>query len=215
MANASTRTSDRKALNQAFVFYTAIRERRYFSEIPRSQNAALKVKMLRYYARFLMLCMLRNQKDMARLLLKEFGGFVEEYIRGKTSDGEAWQAVLVEITNFMDAESSFIPNGIEEINLDNLLLIDTKGRLRLQQAVLVGNCKDQQKFSDLTLDVFRMHTLIERITESLDTKTGSEEIKTKITLPTKSPKDYHQVQIRQSSKVLPAGIYSSSTQQEQ
>lgn len=61
----SLRTSETNYLMEAFVFYEAIRSRQYFKEVLDTKNPMLMVKKLRYYARFVVVCLLLNKKDVS------------------------------------------------------------------------------------------------------------------------------------------------------
>lgn len=127
------RTSDYKYLVEAFSFYEAIRDRNYFfkeknessmvgaenvtgnytenqlntaNSLTAHKNPALFVKKLRYYARFCVICLLLDKKEMAGTLLQEFKAAVEEYCKTfKPVDGNEWNIVLQEMSNFLDVRS--------------------------------------------------------------------------------------------------------------
>merc|ERR1711959_101055 len=55
------RTSEALYLQESFVFYDAIRSRLYFKDILEQRNASLVIKKLRYFARFVVVCLLLDR----------------------------------------------------------------------------------------------------------------------------------------------------------
>ncbi|KAM3588973.1 hypothetical protein VKS41_001404 [Umbelopsis sp. WA50703] len=167
------RTSETNYLNEASVFYQAIHDRQYFKDILDVKNPALMIKKMRYYARFIVVCLLLNNNDDIRYLISELEGFVDEYVKTfKPGDANEWHMVIEEITTFMDAEKKLIPINTEKkpVSVAHRLPAyskpskdkDTAPKLRLQEAILVGNYQKQIKFSELTLDMYRMLQSLEK-----------------------------------------------------
>ncbi|KAI7897571.1 uncharacterized protein BX663DRAFT_565423 [Cokeromyces recurvatus] len=168
------RTSETNYLHEAYVFYEAIHERQYFKDILEVRNAALMVKKMRYYARFIIVCLLLNRNENIRLLISELEGLIEEYTKSyKPPDAKEWQRVLDEISNFSEAEKKLIPINLDRTpdKIDHRLPFHIPERnmghtniakLKLQEAILVGNYQKQIKFSELTLDMYRMLQSLER-----------------------------------------------------
>lgn len=75
--NYYLRTSDVKFLTEAFIFYEAILTRDYFKDD--DKDAFLANKQLRYFARFIVICLLLNRREKVQLLMRELrtlvGGF--------------------------------------------------------------------------------------------------------------------------------------------
>ncbi|KAG0334729.1 hypothetical protein BG004_000289 [Podila humilis] len=158
-------------LQDSYIFYEAIRERRYFSEISEIKSSALMIKKLRYYARFTVVCLLLNNRDIMTSLKEELTDLVNEYITVyRPPDASDWQLVLQEVSSFTNAErklypvtqnGSFLPvvrrlqtNKVVAAALDK----DTSTtKLKLQDAILI-------KFSELTIDMFRILQSLERET---------------------------------------------------
>jgi hypothetical protein len=149
----------------------------------------LMVKKLRYYARYIVVCLLLRKTKQVRDLIKEFGRQIDDYVKTyDPSDQLEWQLVKNEINEFMDADAilNIENNGMENrsnaITLTNRLDTDqvpkiapnsnlisnsdfiknTSSHLNLQEILIVGNCQDQIKFSELSLDMFRMLQACER-----------------------------------------------------
>lgn len=167
------RTSETNYLHEAYVFYEAIHERQYFKDILEVKNSALMIKKMRYYARFIIVCLLLNKDQNVRQLISELEGLIEDYTKSfKPPDAKEWQMVLEEISTFTEAEKKLVPINLDrtpdkiehrlsaqipERNIGNGI-----AKLKLQEAILVGNYQKQIKFSELTLDMYRMLQSLER-----------------------------------------------------
>ncbi|KAG0075779.1 hypothetical protein BGZ92_002724, partial [Podila epicladia] len=175
------RTSDSGYLQDSYIFYEAIRERRYFNEISEIKSSALMIKKLRYYARFTVVCLLLNNRDIMTSLKEELTDLVNEYITVyRPPDASDWQLVLQEVTSFTTAEKklypvtqtgSFLPVARRlqtSKAISAALDKDTSiTKLKLQEAILVGNSHNQIKFSELTIDMFRILQSLERETSQI------------------------------------------------
>ncbi len=65
------------------------------------------IKKLRYYARFIVVCLLLNNRDIVQKLMDELSGLVDDYIRiFKPVDSNEWQGVLQEIATFLEVQIS-------------------------------------------------------------------------------------------------------------
>ncbi|WAR30708.1 SCAI-like protein [Mya arenaria] len=127
------RTSETNYLNESFSFYSAIRMRAYYSKASKEERPDLMVKKLRFYARFIVVCLLLKKMKLVRDLVRELAKQIDDYTGTyEPEDHMEWNLVLGEIKAF-----------IEEI-------------------IIVGNTHEQVKFSELTLDMFRMLQSLER-----------------------------------------------------
>lgn len=62
----------------------------------------LAIKKLRYYARFIVVCLLLNKQQTVAELVERLRAHIEEYISTfKPSDGAEWQLVAQEILSFL------------------------------------------------------------------------------------------------------------------
>lgn len=68
--HSSLRTSETNYLTEAFSFYSAIRARGYYSKASKEERAELMVKKLRYYARFIVVCLLLKKMKLVRDLVR-------------------------------------------------------------------------------------------------------------------------------------------------
>ncbi|CAM6101476.1 unnamed protein product [Calypogeia fissa] len=162
--NYYQRTSDAKFLSESWIFYDAIMTREYFKDT--GKDMSLVNKHLRFYARFIVVCLLLNKRDMVRQLVVQFRLLVEEYhplFQG--NDGKEWKSVVQEITRFMKADAcceagrplryslSLDPHPQDFIPVTSP---DVVKPLRLQDAILASYYHNEVKFNELTLDTFRM-----------------------------------------------------------
>ncbi|KAI9095450.1 protein SCAI [Phlyctochytrium arcticum] len=167
------RTSETNYLHESYVFYEAIRVRQYFKDVLEANNPALVIKKLRYYARFIVVCLFLNRYDMIRKLMEELTALVDDYTKMfNPSDSAEWNVVLSEISTFLEAQKKTTPVDLEgnQLLAPSRLMVertpkyekDGTPRLKLQEAILVGNYQNQIKFSELTLDMYRLLQSLER-----------------------------------------------------
>ncbi|MFT7817537.1 protein SCAI isoform X3 [Arapaima gigas] len=175
------RTSETSYLNEAFSFYSAIRQRSYYYQVNKEDRPELVVKKLRYYARYIVVCLLLNKMDLVKVLVKELSEEIEDYTqRFNTEDQLEWNLVLQEVAAFIEADPVMV------LNDDNAVVITSNrlqeggvppleqgmvvGQLNLADALIIGNCNNQVKFSELTIDMFRMLQALEREPVNLATQ---------------------------------------------
>lgn len=184
------RTSETNYLHESFIFYEAIRDRQYFKSVLETRNATLMIKKLRYYARFIVVCLLLNKKSFIKVLIEELSILVSDYAKVfNNADSAEWSVVLSEITTFLEAERKIVPIDVATkfpfTSMHCRLPIEQQYKiprstnaeipvLKLKEAIVVGNNKNQIKFSELTLDMYRIIQSLER--ELLSKPTDSDEI---------------------------------------
>ncbi|CAF3324449.1 unnamed protein product [Rotaria socialis] len=170
------RTSEINYLNEAFSFYSAIRTRAYYSKVNREEKPDLMVKKLRYYARFIVVCLLLKKTKIMRELVGELNRQIDEYVKAYDPDDSLeWQLVLNEISTFIDIDNQLnidqvpialsyrltnslippLPLGSEKV-LSNIQLYS------VEEILIIGNYQDQIKFSELTIDMYRMLQAVEK-----------------------------------------------------
>ncbi|XP_061950093.1 uncharacterized protein LOC133673362 isoform X2 [Populus nigra] len=79
--NQYMRSSEARFLVEAYVFYEAILERKYFDARGSGKpkvDVGVRFKELRFYARFLLVALIFNKVDMVRLLAERFKGLVDD-----------------------------------------------------------------------------------------------------------------------------------------
>eukprot|EP00249_Psilotum_nudum_P018139 c26657_g1_i1 orf=497-2407(+) len=166
--NYYVRTSDATFLSESFIFYEAIMSREYFKDT--GKDVALANKHLRYYARFIVVCLLLNRREMVQHLVRQLRMLVDEYRRAfQGNDAKEWKRVVQEIVRFLKADAA-CQNSRPlrySVRLDphpnSFPLVARLGRksLRLKDAVLVSHYHNEVKFTELTLDTFRFLQCLE------------------------------------------------------
>jgi len=124
------------------------------------------VKKLRYYARFIVVCLLLKKSSQVKELIKDLGKNIDEYIKiYDPEDQLEWQLVKNEISDFIEADSVLNlekidlnlsgrlnpaefpevgPNLINKnISKDSLKYLNSTPNFSLQEILIVGNCNDQ------------------------------------------------------------------------
>ncbi|EEB18750.1 conserved hypothetical protein [Pediculus humanus corporis] len=167
------RTSETNYLNEAYSFYAAIRGRAYYSRAAKEDRSDLMVKKLRYYARFIVVCLLLKKMKLVRDLVMELDKQIADYTSTYEPDDQLeWTLVLDEIKSFIKADGlvSVLHSDSNAIVLSHRLSPMTTPpverssimNLTLQEILIIGNSADQVKFSELTMDMFRMLQTLER-----------------------------------------------------
>ncbi|XP_049886103.1 protein SCAI [Pectinophora gossypiella] len=167
------RTSETNYLNEAFSFYYAIRGRCYYTKACKEDKCELMVKKLRYYARFIVVCLLLKKIKLVKELIKELDRQIVEY--GNTYDPDdqiEWTVVVDEVKAFIQAEpivSVIHPDNYPVVLSHRLCPVTTppverspQMNLTLLEVLIVGSSSQQVKFSELTMDMFRMLQTLER-----------------------------------------------------
>lgn len=180
------RTSETSYLNEAFSFYSAIRQRSYYFQVNKEDRPELVVKKLRYYARYIVVCLLLNKMDLVKVLVKELSEEIEDYTqRFNTEDQLEWNLVLQEVAAFVEADPVVVLNDNSSVVVTNNRLQEGSvppleqgmvvGQLVLADALIIGNCNNQVKFSELTIDMFRMLQALEREPVNLATQPSKQQ----------------------------------------
>ena len=95
------RTADRSYLAESAVFYEAIQQRKYFKELMASSNEDECRRVLRYFARYIMVLLLQQRFDKVVSLLAELHSHVQRYISLMSPpDAQDWLAVVRELRVF-------------------------------------------------------------------------------------------------------------------
>lgn len=166
--NYYLRTSDSKFLTESFIFYEAILSREYFKE--HDKDVALANKQLRYTARFIVICLLLNRRETVQILVRQLRSLVEEYTRTfqEGTDAKDWKIVVQEILRFMKADSACETSRplryclLYDPHPSNVFhKIEGKRPLHLEDSILASYYHNEVKFSELTLDTFRMLQALE------------------------------------------------------
>lgn len=161
------RTSQASYLHEAFVFYDAVLSRDYFNNKIDAGDLSLATKQLRLISRFLTVCLLLNRREMVHQLLNQLRVLLDDCKRTfPETDFKEWKLVVQELHRFLKADTAFMnirPLRYSTV-LDphpDLLPSAAKRSLRLHDAVLSSYHHNEVKFSELTLDTFRMLQCLE------------------------------------------------------
>ncbi|XP_010558684.1 PREDICTED: protein SCAI-like isoform X2 [Tarenaya hassleriana] len=164
------RTSDAGYLSESYIFYEAILTREYFRE-GLFQDLNIANKQLRFFARFLMVCLVLGRREMVHQLVDQFKRLIDDCRRTfQETDFKEWKLVVQEIARFLKADTAFMNvrplrySLVLDPNLDFLQHAGTPlaGRsLRLTDAILSSYHYNEVKYSELTLDAFRMLQCLE------------------------------------------------------
>ncbi|XVE90345.1 hypothetical protein DITRI_Ditri20bG0070100 [Diplodiscus trichospermus] len=164
------RTSEASYLSEAYIFYEAILTREYFKE-GACQDFNLANKQLRFLARFLMVCLVLNRREMVHQLVNQLKMLVDECKRTfQDTDFKEWKLVVQEIVRFLKADNAFM--NIRPLRyslvldphpdvLPHVAVPVARKNLRLRDAILSSYHHNEVKFSELTLDTFRMLQCLE------------------------------------------------------
>lgn len=175
----SLRTSDCSHLIEACNFYAAIRSRGYFNILTKDVRSALVIKKLRYFARYIVVCLLLKRMKLVNDLIREFSQSLNDYSHVYEPEAQLeWSLVLQEIKAFIDAESivAIISGPTHADGAGKQLTLSRRlsstsipqplkmpiGKLFLSEALIVGNYQRQIKFSELTVDMYRLLQILER-----------------------------------------------------
>ncbi|OMJ12413.1 Protein SCAI [Smittium culicis] len=156
------KTSDLSYLKESYTFYSAIRERDYFKDVAKVQKY-LNLKFI------FSICLLLNKDESVKSLLDSLRDLVDHYSTTfNPVDKAEWKLVVKEIESFTHAQNSLVPKNENSIphslnhsltnNISSLNFYYSKPVLL--EAVIIGNGYNQTKFSEITLDMFKMiHSL--------------------------------------------------------
>ncbi|XP_039124231.1 protein SCAI [Dioscorea cayenensis subsp. rotundata] len=164
------RTSDSSFLSEAFIFYEAILSREYFRDASSSSpDPALANKQLRFLARFLIVCLLLGRRDMVSRLASQLRVVLDECKKNfQETDFKEWKHVVQEIFRFMKVDTPFINmrplrySFVYDSNPNSLSVPShTNRRLVLRDSILSTYHHNEVKFTELTIDTYRMVQCLE------------------------------------------------------
>lgn len=164
------RTGEASYLLESFIFYEAVLFREYFKE-GLFQDVNLANKQLRFLARFITVCLVLNRREMVHQLVNQLTVLLDECKRTfQETDFKEWKLVVQEIVRFLKADSAYINirplrySIVLDLHPDLLPQVaayDGKKNLRLRDAILSTFHLNEVKYSELTLDAFRMLQCLE------------------------------------------------------
>nr|XP_043619513.1 protein SCAI [Erigeron canadensis] len=157
------RTSEASYLSESYIFYEAILTREYFKDgVLLDLNLANK--QLRFLARFLTVCLVLNRREMVYQLVNQLKLLVSDCKRTfQDTDFKEWKLVIQEISKFLKLDTAFMNirplrySLALDLHPDSLPpAANVKRKLKLGDAILCSYHPNEVKFSELTLDNFRM-----------------------------------------------------------
>ncbi|OIT38088.1 PREDICTED: protein SCAI isoform X1 [Nicotiana attenuata] len=162
------RTSEANYLSESYIFYEAVLSREYFKD-GMFQDVSLASKQLRFLARFMTVCLVLNRRDMVYQLVNQLKMLLDECKRAfQETDFKEWKLVVQEIVKFLKADSAFMNTRplrysvVLDLHPDCLpQVVEAKRRLRLRDTLLCSYHPNEVKYSELTLDTFRMLQCLE------------------------------------------------------
>ncbi|KAJ4785987.1 hypothetical protein LUZ62_037233 [Rhynchospora pubera] len=175
------RTSDGACLSEAYVFYEAILDRDYFRDTASNSSASaggqdmvLANKQLRFLARFLTVCLVIGNREMVTRLTSQLKTLLDDCRKTfQEAEYKEWKHVMQEISKFLKADTSFMNKRPLRYNYafdtppDSLPPVGpaaaavTTRNLLLRDSLLCSHYPHEVKFTELTLDTFRMLQCLE------------------------------------------------------
>uniref|UniRef100_A0A6M2EAR4 RGS domain-containing protein n=1 Tax=Populus davidiana TaxID=266767 RepID=A0A6M2EAR4_9ROSI len=172
--NQYMRSSEARFLVEAYVFYEAILERKYFDARGSGKpkvDVGVRFKELRFYARFLLVALIFNKVDMVRLLAERFKGLVDDSLTNfRETNFKEWKLVVQEIFRFMEVGTAF--TNVRPLRYCALFDSHPASRpylarfharkiVKFRDALLTSYHRNEVKFAELTLDTYRMMQCLE------------------------------------------------------
>ncbi|KAL2907214.1 Protein SCAI [Bienertia sinuspersici] len=171
------RSSEARFLLESYVFYEAILNRGYFQSSGSQEHGhggggiSVRFKELRFYARFLLVALILNRRDVVALLVDRFKALVDDSrATFRDTNFKEWRQVVQEIVRFVNADKQF-PNArplrycaMFDTHPDSMQIVSrfhAKKVLKLKEAVLTSYHRNEVKFAEMTLDTYRMLQCLE------------------------------------------------------
>ncbi|KAI5647614.1 hypothetical protein M9H77_33619 [Catharanthus roseus] len=162
------RTSESSYLSESYIFYEAILTREYYKE-GMFQDVSIAQKQLRFLARFLTLCLVSCRREMVNQLVNQLKVLIDECKRTfQETDFREWKLVVQEIVKFLKADTAFMNirplrySVVLDLHPDSLpVALGARRRLKLKDALLCSYHPNEVKFSELTIDTFRILQCLE------------------------------------------------------
>ncbi|EFJ39980.1 hypothetical protein VOLCADRAFT_108388 [Volvox carteri f. nagariensis] len=173
--NYYLRSGDTGALLESYTFYDAVHTRQYFTTAAgAAPDPAAAARQMRFYARFVVVCLFLNRREEAMQLLQELQASVSSYILQYSSpEAQEWQLVVNEVSSLMAADQFAMPlprsPGSLEVSYTPPLRCRSNDpaatcaphRPRLAEAILVSYRPRQVKVAELPLELYRMSQALE------------------------------------------------------
>ena len=126
------------------------------------------VKKLRYYARFIVVCLLLKKTKIMRELVGELNRQIDEYVKAYDPDDSLeWHLVLNEISTFIDIDNQLkidhIPitlsyrltnSSILPLPISSDKILSNIQLYTVEEILIIGNYQDQIKFSERKINLY-------------------------------------------------------------
>ncbi|XP_004504108.1 uncharacterized protein [Cicer arietinum] len=165
------RASESRFLVEAYVFYEAILSRRYFEGSEASlKDLGVRSKELRFYARFLLVSLILNRTEMVKHLMDRLVALVDDCKSTfRDTNFKEWKQVVQEIVRFTNADKGFSFRPMRycttfdshRASLPYVARFHAKRVLKFHDALLASYHRNEVKFAELTLDIYRMIQCLE------------------------------------------------------
>ncbi|XP_010437139.1 PREDICTED: protein SCAI [Camelina sativa] len=165
------RTSEARFLLEAYVFYEAILRRRYFEGEAHGKDLGARFKELRFYARFLLVSLIVDRKDMVLHLADKLRVLVDDSKSNfRETNFKEWRLVVQEITRFIqsDTDLTYVRPLRYCAMLDSypasqtyLARFHAKKLFKFRDALLASYHRNEVKYAEVTLDTYRMMQCLE------------------------------------------------------
>ncbi|KAK9165761.1 hypothetical protein Scep_000952 [Stephania cephalantha] len=167
------RTSEARFLLEAYVFYEAILNRGYFQGSSKGlgKDLSLRYKELRFFARFLVVSLLLNRMEMVKVLVERFRTLVDDSkATFRETNFKEWKQVVQEILRFLKSDTTVVHTrplryclkyDSHQASAPYVARFHAKRVLKLHDVVLTSYHRNEVRFTELTLDTFRMLQCLE------------------------------------------------------
>lgn len=171
--NQYMRTSEARFLLESYIFYEAILNRGYFEGTNKvfERDRGLRFKELRFYARFLLVSLILNRWEMVNLLVERFKALVDDSRANfRETNFKEWKLIAQEMVRFMKLDTAVIRVrplrycamfDSHPASLPYVARFHAKKILKLRDALLTSYHRNEVKFTEITLDTFRMMQCLE------------------------------------------------------
>ncbi|ESQ53262.1 hypothetical protein EUTSA_v10024726mg [Eutrema salsugineum] len=164
------RTSEARFLLEAYVFYDAILRRRYFEEA-HGKDLGARSKELRFYARFLLVSLIVDRKEVVMHLSEKLRGLVDESKSNfRETNFKEWKLVVQEITRFINSDTNLTyarplrycaTLDYYPASQTYLARFHAKKLFKFRDALLASYHRNEVKYAEVTLDTYRMMQCLE------------------------------------------------------
>ncbi|KAB2058164.1 hypothetical protein ES319_A11G215600v1 [Gossypium barbadense] len=166
------RTSEARFLVEAYIFYEAILKRRYFEGCG-VKDLRVRFKELRFYARFLLVSLILNRAEMVKVVVEKLRALIDDCKANfRETNFKEWKLVEQEILRFINIDTTFtIPSSrpfrycamlnCHPNSVPYVARFHAKKVLKFRDAILMSYHRNEVKFAELTLDVYRMLQCLE------------------------------------------------------